>query len=328
MSVKTLECDDSFTIGEEILGSFQPIVLRGLVEHWPIVEAAKKSNIEVIHYLNSLYSGVPVTLVSGKDEIQGRVAYSPDLSELNCVSKNVLLPDALRLMMEEAQTNLHYIGTAPTRGLIPEFRRFNNLEFNRSSDQFMWLGNRSCISAHYDLPDNLACNVVGKRRFTIFPPSELKNLYIGPRDYTPAGRPISLVDVRNPDYDRFPLYRGAEKQAVVVELDAGDALFLPTMWWHNVEGVSDLNILVNYWWRNVPAHTPSPEDVLDLAILALRDLPKNEKQAWRDMLDHYVFHYDESNFQYIPESVQGSVGKLSDTIVRQLRAKLLSNLNR
>ena len=53
----------------------------------------------------------------------------------------------------------------------------------------IWLGNRSRIAAHQDLPDNLACVVAGRRRFTVFPPEQLPNLYIGPLDFTPAGQP-------------------------------------------------------------------------------------------------------------------------------------------
>ena len=35
----------------------------------------------------------------------------------------------------------------------------------------LWLGNRTRIAAHYDLPDNLAVVAAGRRRFTVFPPT-------------------------------------------------------------------------------------------------------------------------------------------------------------
>jgi hypothetical protein len=55
----------------------------------------------------------------------------------------------------------------------------------------IWIGNRTRIAAHYDLPDNVAVVAAGHRRFTLFPPEQVRNLYVGPVDFTrrPAGQP-------------------------------------------------------------------------------------------------------------------------------------------
>ena len=47
---------------------------------------------------------------------------------------------------------------------------------------------------HHDMFSNLAVVVAGGRRFTLFPPGEVANLYLGPFEFTPAGTPASLVD--------------------------------------------------------------------------------------------------------------------------------------
>ena len=72
------------------------------------------------------------------------------------------------------------------------------------NDHNVSLAIRTRIAAHYDVPDNLACIAAGRRRFTLFPPGQQHNLYIGPIDLTPAGQPISLVDFAQPDLARFP----------------------------------------------------------------------------------------------------------------------------
>ena len=67
-------------------------------------------------------------------------------------------------------------------------------------------------------------------------------------EHTPSGQTISLVDFAQPDLQRFPKFAQALEHAVVAELGPGDALFIPSMWWHHVESLSDFNLLVNYWW--------------------------------------------------------------------------------
>lgn len=331
MAIDVIECTSDFTLDENVLLSAKPIVLRGLVGRWPVVIEAQRSDVAAMDYLKRWYNGRPVTVVQGDPQNRGRVAYSNDLSKLNCVSRNTTLPEALELMTgEDGSDNpfLYYIGTTFTDAILPGFREQNTLELGRNADQFIWLGNRSCIPAHFDLPDNIACNVVGRRRFTLFPPEQLDNLYVGPLDFTPAGQSISLVDIRNPDYARFPKYRAAEESAIAIVLEPGDALFIPSMWWHHVEGLDRLNVLINYWWRQTPAFMSSPADVLDLALLAVRDLPAEQKNAWKSLLDYYVFNDDAQAFDHIPEAARGSIGTMNDTVARKIRAKILSRLNR
>lgn len=92
----------------------------------------------------------------------------------------------------------------------------------------LWASNRSRVAAHYDLNDNIACNVVGRRRFTLFPPDQVANLYVGPTLNSPGGVPISLVDIHAPDFNRYPKFTTALENAVSAELGLGDAIFIPS----------------------------------------------------------------------------------------------------
>src|SRR5205823_11513354 len=134
---------------------------------------------------------------------------------------------------------------------MPGFRSENDLDFKShgiNPPPIIWIGNRTTASAHYDAPSNIACVAVGKRRFTIFPPDQIFNLYPGPLEPTPGGQSISVVDFKNPDFEKYPRFREALAVAHVAELEAGDAIFIPSMWWHHVEGLNAFNVLVNYWW--------------------------------------------------------------------------------
>ena len=111
-------------------------------------------------------------------------------------------------------------------------------------------------------------------------------------------------------------------------MEPGDALFLPSMWWHHVEGLDSFNVLINYWWRRSPAFMHSPADVLTHAILAIRDLPAAQREAWREIFRHYVFDADETTAAHIPEHCRGMLAPLDNMVARRIRAELLNKLNR
>ena len=116
----------------------------------------------------------------------------------------------------------------------------------------LWIGNRVTTPAHFDEFHNVACVVCGSRRFTLFPPAQVRNLYIGPLDFAPTGAAISMARLDRPDDPRFPLLRMALAEAQVAELQPGDAIYIPPLWWHHVASLGRLNALVNYWWKPVP----------------------------------------------------------------------------
>jgi len=111
----------------------------------------------------------------------------------------------------------------------------------------MWVGNRGRVSPHYDVHRNLACVIAGSRRFVVYPPEQVGNLYPGPALNAPGGVPVSLVDPDSPDLSRFPNYRIAQDAASESTLTAGDAIYIPALWWHGVNALEEVNVLVNYW---------------------------------------------------------------------------------
>ncbi|HET9472331.1 MAG TPA: cupin-like domain-containing protein [Steroidobacteraceae bacterium] len=323
---------DARALPADLLESTEPVVLRGLVTHWPMVRAALESAQAAHRYLLSFYRDATVGAMLGLPEIQGRFFYNEDLTGFNFRPVKIRLDtvlDEIARHAPSAQPPSIYVGSTTIDTALPGFREHNDIDLGtRNALASIWIGNRTRIAAHSDLPDNLACVVAGHRRFTLFPPQQLANLYIGPLDFTPAGQPVSLVDFARPDYERFPRFALAEKAARVAELAPGDAILIPSMWWHHIESLDSLNVLVNYWWRQSPAWMDSPIAALMFTIMTVRDLPPAQRAAWENLFRHYVFEADASTAAHIPEKSRWTLGPLNDDMVREVRALLLGRLNR
>lgn len=317
---------------EAVLGSPEPVVLRGLVAQWPLVRAGASSMSAAMAYLRGYYRNATVGAWFGPQEIHGRFFYNDDFTGFNYQAAMVKLETVFTLLEQhqhDPDPPAVYVGSTTVDTCLPGLRAGNEVTgLPADALASIWLGNRTRIAAHYDMPDNLACVAVGRRRFTLFAPAELPNLYGGPLEFTPAGQQISLVDFANPDYTRFPRFAAALGGARVAELEAGDALYIPGMWWHHVEALDTFNVLINYWWQRTPGYLGAPVNVLLHALLSLRGLPLEQRTAWRGILDHYVFAADDSAAGHIPERSRGVLGMLDETRARSLRALLLKQLNR
>lgn len=318
----------------ELLCSAEPLLLRGLVAHWPAVRAHDGPG-GIVGHLRRHDRGAIVGALLGAPEIDGRFFYSDDLRGFNFQRGRMRFGDLLDVL-ERHRDDPHppslYVGSTEIDATLPAFRAENDLgpavlaRWNPLAS--LWLGNRTRIAAHQDMPDNLACVVAGRRRFTLFPPEQVANLYIGPLEFNPAGQPISLVDFHRPDLQRFPRFAQAMEQAQVVELGPGDALFIPSLWWHHVEALEPVNLLVNYWWRRTPMHMDSPTGALLHAIMTVRDLPAEQRQACRALFDHYVFDADARTAAHIPPHARDILAPLDEAASRGLRARVMRWLNR
>jgi len=321
-------------LGPSILTSTEPLLLRGLVQDWPVVHAARTSPQAAIAYLRRWYIDATVNAMLGPPEIDGRFFYNEALDGFNFQSMRVPLGavlDELAQHLDTPQPPAIYVGSTTIDGALPGFSGENDAglaALGLDPLASIWIGNRTRISAHYDLPDNLVCIAAGRRRFTLFPPGQQGNLYVGPIDLTPAGQPVSLVDFARPDLARFPRFAQAMAHAQAAELEPGDALFIPSMWWHHVEALERFNVLVNYWWRQSPAWMDTPNNALMHALMTVRDLPPAQRAAWAELFRHYVFEADADTAAHIPPAARGLLAPFGDNAARMVRAQLLKRLNR
>jgi len=299
----------------EVVPLNQPAVLRGVVAHWPIVESAENSDFTALEYLRKLDKGKPLYTVVGAPEIDGRFFYREDLQGINFQRTGASISAAIeQLLALKDKPNAHSI--AVQAGLVddalPGFTDANSMPL-LSADQraTLWMGNQSIVAPHYDIHDNIACVAVGRRRFTLFPPEQISNLYVGPTLDAPGGVPISMVDIRQPDLDKYPRFKEAAAHAQQAELLPGDAIYIPSPWWHAVESLSNFNLLINYWWAGLAPSGISPNNSLMHSMLTIADLGPAQRAAWRSFFDYYVFKISGDPAEHLPDSVHDIVTKMT-----------------
>ena len=309
----------------------RPFVVRGLVADWPLVEAGRKSGREARDYLLSKRRDAQFVVSVGARGTGGKLFYD-EAMRMNFRTAKAKLPDIfaqIDAVEDEADPPPIYLASIDMQDFFDGLHEANHVDLgDRTCLASIWMGTRTRIAAHNDFPDNLACVAVGRRRFTLFPPEQFRNLYLGPIDNTPAGRAVSMVDMHAPDFDRYPRFQEALQNAQVAELEPGDALFIPSMWYHHVEGLAAFNVLVNYWWRETPRFLGQPQDALNHAILSIRDLPDDQKAHWRELFDFYVFGDAAEAGEHIPEDARSVLGPMTPESASRMRAFLLRQLSR
>lgn len=322
---------------EALVAGEEPVVLKGVALDWPLVKAGQSSPQEAMAYIGQFEAGRQYTMYVVPPEAKGRIFYNEDLTAPNYQAQKVSFPEFLEALSEQftvADPSAHYIGSRDADTYFPGLRTDNDLGLKHPMfDQgnllvSVWTGSKTLIAAHYDASNNLACCMVGRRRFTLFPPEAIVGLYPGPLEPTPGGQVLSMVDQRHPDRDKFPRFEEAEAMAQVAELEPGDVLYFPALWWHQVEALEPFNIMMNYWWNDVQLHIDDPRAALLHGMLALRERPEQEKRAWQQIFNYYVFGDAQAVRAHLPEHAQGPLGELGAATARRLRAYILQLLNR
>jgi len=317
----------------EIVAAGKPVVLRGLVAAWPAVACGRESPAAICRYLVERDNGTPVDAILLHPREKGRIFYNAAMDGFNFARTrrplSAVIEQIARYSAFDEPPSVA-AQSALLRDCLPRFLDEQRMPLlDATVEPRIWVGNAITVPAHFDDSDNIACVVAGRRRFTLFPPEQIGNLYIGPLDFAPTGAPMSLVDFARPDDARFPKFRAAQAHALTAELDPGDALYIPALWWHHVQSLAPCNVLVNYWWGGSASVDGDPLagfNCLNHALLTLRRLPPTQRAAWAAVFAHYVFGDVGDAVAHIPESRRGVLGDLDADARRTRRAAIAAKL--
>ena len=315
---------------DEIVPASRPVLLKGLATDWPAVQRGQESADAIANYIRHFDRGAAVETIVGRPDIEGRFFYNDDLSGFNFAKLDETIGTTMNRLLAsrgDSQPPTAYIQSIGIREFLPGFELENRLDLLPPKvTPYIWIGNRLNVQTHFDLRDNIACLVAGRRRFTLFPPEQTPNLYPGPFELTLSGPPVSMVKLDEPDLERYPKFAEAAKHMLVADLEPGDAVYVPYFWWHNVESLDEFNVLVNFWWNDAPRDLGSPFDAMLHGLLALRELPENQRQAWKTMFETYVFLEHGDPVAHLPDIVRGPLGYQDEDLRQYIRLMLLQSM--
>lgn len=312
-SIETCVEADGPLLKTQLEGRTKPLLMKGLVAHWPAVQAGRGRALGICDYLSRFDNGGEVFATKTRAAARGVMGYNESLSDFSFVKARMSLAD----FMASLQSYLP-LETAPAIAaqcakvaeVLPGFADENPLRALPGVQPNFWLGNALTVPVHHDHPYNIACVAAGRRRFTLFAPEQVGNLYIGPLEHTPSGAPISVVHPSAPDWARYPRYRAALDSASVAEMEPGDALYIPPLWYHQVEALEKVNLLINYWWPvEGNKALASPAGALLQAIQVLNALPAIQREAWAALFQHYVVQREVDPSAHIPASWRGVLAR-------------------
>ena len=213
----------------------RPVIITGLVDNWP---ALSKWNM---HYFGSNFGETKAGVVKLKDGecdlnnfTGSRLDYVSIGETITAISAGKINDGlAVASPLEVFPVSIQRDYSTPSFCTKGKFLRSR-----------VFLGPKGTItSLHQDLFENLYTMVKGKKTITLFEPSAP----VYPNSRFSRLPNHAQVDPLKPDYNRFPDFKNA--QPYIVELSAGETLFLPSFWWHHLKNEEE-SIAVSFWWAH------------------------------------------------------------------------------
>jgi tRNA wybutosine-synthesizing protein 5 len=261
---------------EEIVANRKPVLIRGL----KIGQCTEKWTAEYL------------TTKCIESKVSVRISKQPILDFIN---KNyefitVTFPEFMDKVFTEQNENsndryyFRSIGENPRKDVSDIWRSFPDLATDFDiPEQFSFIKEKIFSSVfrisskdirmwtHYDVMDNILCQVVGSKKVVLWEPKEVKHLYV-------TGSTSKVLDIDNPDLDKFPKFAKANSMECVLE--PGDILYIPSCWWHNVITLSP-SISINVFYKHLDDEAYTKKD-----LYGNKDLVQAEKAM--EQLDQMI----------------------------------------
>lgn len=236
--IKRCYCPSLETFKHHYLENHTAVILTGLMDHWPAVNGYRSWSLDRIQSLAG-HRLVPVEVGS---------KYTEDDWTQNLMTINEFIDKFIDSSSCGSPTG--YLAQHQLFDQIPEMREdiiipdYCCLGSEEEVDINAWFGPQGTVSPlHQDPKENFLTQVFGEKYIRLYSTDFTKHVY--PHE-TMLLRNTSQVDIENPDFEKFPLFRNATYSECI--LKAGEMLYIPKEHWHFVKSLS-VSFSVSFWWN-------------------------------------------------------------------------------
>ena len=205
---------------KEYIEPSRPVILIDAADKWPGMGKVTPEFIKKNYgHLTKEINGVTYTFADLIDRVLVSSPENPAPYPFN-LNIHEYFPE----LMEDIKPEIVYGKTdRANHPLLPRFMLHGTDRYE------IFIGGRGAGWPYLHIDElflhNQATMLYGSKEFILYSPDQVKFLY--PKKENPK---ISQVDILNPDYDKFPLFREARQIRVTVQ--QGETLLFPTGWWH------------------------------------------------------------------------------------------------
>lgn len=213
----------------------------GAADHWPARQWTPRKLVPIV----GTDSIVQIQYDRDKDK-----NYEPNS---NFYRKDIKFGEFIDMVENAGETNNFYLtagnkafSNSNLRNLLKDTSNIGDgyLDPAQEKDRiFLWVGPKGIITPlHHDLTNNFFIQFYGTKRWRLIPSMQVPYMYNNWHVY-------SEVDLLNHSHDTHPDY--SKVNIIEIDVEPGDALFVPIGWWHHVVGL-DTNISMSFTNFNAP----------------------------------------------------------------------------
>lgn len=280
--VNTIDVPSTVEFLRETTSTYHPVIIRGLVEHWP---ALRKWDLEYLESKCKSPFSVNITPdgradsikeVNGIDTFCYPAETSMDMKTFRDMMENRSTTDAVPYLSEQ-DSNF-------TKS-FPELHDDIDCSIPLADEAFgclpeatnIWIGDeRSVSSMHKDHFENMYVVLSGEKTFTLLPPTDvaflpqrsfptlrhaIKDYALSPQRrlkredlyYTDVDCPSEEltwidVDIDAPGVENSHKELFQRVRPIRCNVRAGETLYIPAMWYHQVSQTK-VTISINFWYE-------------------------------------------------------------------------------
>jgi hypothetical protein len=251
----------------EYVSRMRPVLVRGAARHWPACRLWRSAD----HLRRRIGNPtVRVFTTPLAEYLRGPAHVHPDLSTKDLQRQWPMSFDQFLTSTEHPYLMMRYMALdgrtplAPLAADVGSFQFLGDVSLPRTFVRKRALLYRnSYTDFHYhEIDETLMSQVVGTKEVVLVPP-DAESFAVLTEIGDSAGH---LYDI---DVARFPRIRNVRAYRAVVR--PGDALYLPTFWWHAVESIpEEFGITVPWCWA-------SPSYLFDIRLPGARTVFKRHR---------------------------------------------------